>query len=85
MRYAKSRDLNEPAIVAALEAIGATVVRTDAIDLIVGFRGRTFLLEVKGRRHTRITDFQKRLGSTWNGGPYALVYTVEQALEIVSG
>ena len=81
--YARSRDTTEPAIVAALEKIGATVVRTNEIDLIVGFRGRTFLLECKGTR-TPKTPFQKRLSSTWNGGPYVFIQTVEQALAVVT-
>lgn len=83
MPYARSRDTTEPAIVAALEKIGATVVRTNEIDLIVGFRGRTFLLECKGTR-TPKTPFQKRLSSMWNGGPYVFVQSVEQALAVVT-
>lgn len=44
------RDANEPAIVEALEAVGAKVKRLSAAgvaDLLVLFRGRLFLLEVK--------------------------------------
>lgn len=47
---AKRRDQNEPAIVDALEAIGASVTRLDGDgfpDLAVGYRGVTTLLEVK--------------------------------------
>lgn len=47
---AKRRDENEPAIVAALEAVGCSVLRlneTGAPDLLVSFRGVLRLLEVK--------------------------------------
>lgn len=47
---AKRRDDNEPAIVAALEAVGCAVLRlneTGAPDLLVSFRGVLRLLEVK--------------------------------------
>lgn len=50
IRRAAKRDESEPAIVAALEAVGATVQRLSAAgvpDLLVSFRGRLELLEVK--------------------------------------
>lgn len=52
MRRAAKVDSNQGAIVAALRAVGATVVPTHTIgrgfpDLVVGFRDKNFLLEVK--------------------------------------
>ena len=50
MRRAAKRDESEPDIVAALEAVGATVQRLSADgvpDLLVGWQGRMWLLEVK--------------------------------------
>lgn len=47
---AKRRDDNEPQIVAALQAVGAGVQRLDGPglpDLLVGYRGRLLLIEVK--------------------------------------
>lgn len=49
-RSARRRDDNEPQIVAALYAVGASVQRLNekgAPDLMIGFRGRLLLLEVK--------------------------------------
>lgn len=49
-RNARRRDDNEPPIVAALQAVGAGVQRLDGRglpDLLVGYRGRLLLLEVK--------------------------------------
>lgn len=49
-RRAAGRDSNEPDIVAALEAAGASVTRLSAEgvpDLLVGYRGASHLLEVK--------------------------------------
>jgi Holliday junction resolvase len=45
--YAKRRDENEPEIVKALEGIGAKVIRLDIVDLLVNYRGKIYLLEVK--------------------------------------
>jgi hypothetical protein len=50
MNRAKRRDSNETPIVDALRGVGAAVTRLneDGVpDLLVGFRGHTFLLEVK--------------------------------------
>lgn len=50
MRRAAKRDESEPAIVKALEAVGASVQRLNAggvPDLLVGWRGKMWLLEVK--------------------------------------
>lgn len=47
---ARQRDVNEAEIVRALEAIGATVTRLNEAgvpDLLVGYQGKTKLLEVK--------------------------------------
>lgn len=47
---ARMRDANEPEIVKALEAAGATVTRLNEAgvpDLLVGYKGKTSLLEVK--------------------------------------
>ena len=46
-RRAPRRDANEREIIDALEAIGASVVQGGPLDLIVGYRGRNYILEVK--------------------------------------
>jgi hypothetical protein len=55
-RYARRRDENEPEIVSALEAAGALVLRLNidgAPDLLVGFRDRLYLLEIKHPARTK--------------------------------
>lgn len=80
-RRAAKRDKNEAAIVAALEEIGATVQPLSGKgipDLLVGFRGQTFLLEVKDKgKH--LTDDQVQWHTGWNGLSVAVVYTSEDA------
>ena len=54
MRRAARRDLSEPAIVDALEAVGAFCYRLSVpVDLLVYFRERWWLLEVKTKRDTK--------------------------------
>ena len=90
LRHAKSRDGNEPEIVDALEAAGATVMRLDTFDLLVGYRGRDTKLEIKaplgtkgGASRGRLTVDQVVLMRTWRGAPLQVVRTVEEALAAI--
>ena len=85
MRRAAKRDLNEPEIIAALEAVGCDVLRATDVDLIVGRAGRNYLLEVKRVKRateSRIRPIQRRLRDTWHG-QYAIVTTAQEALQAV--
>ena len=81
MRRAAKRDASEAAIVDALRAVGATVVRTDWCDLTVGFRGRNFALECKTGKG-KLTRSQTDLLRTW-AGHYDIVRTPEDALAAI--
>ena len=85
------RDSNEPAIVMALVRAGATVVKLDTpCDLLVGFRGETYLLEVKrppgprgGTHNRKLSASQEKFVSMWNGAPIHVVTSAEQALDVL--
>jgi len=88
--FAKRRDANEPQIIAALEAVGAKVVRLSDIglpDLLVGYSGETYLFEVKreagprgGTSHSRLTEDQELWWKEWKGRTPVIVRTPEDAL-----
>jgi hypothetical protein len=80
--FAPQRDKNEPDIVNALEAVGASVSRISSLgipDLLVGWRGDTFLLEVKNGK-AKLNDNQVAWHNAWNGAPAIIVRTPEEAL-----
>ena len=82
-RHNPKRDANEPEIVKALEAIGCDVHRLDKpVDLVVGYRGRTVLLEVK-TKGGKLTDDQKTFFELFRGEAY-VVRTVERAIEVMT-
>lgn len=84
-RQAPKRDANEGEIVEALRAAGASVQPLSAKgcpDLLVGYRGRTFLLEVKVGR-ARLTEDQEEWHETWEGQRVEVVRSVEAALQII--
>ena len=90
MRYAARIDPGQPEIVAALRSIGATVwVIGLPLDLLVGYRGRTHLIEVKtlvGKRApkpAKHTQLQKDFMLAWAGGPIATVTDAEGAIKAV--
>jgi len=85
-------DANHEQIVSALRAAGASVQSLAGVgkgvpDLLVGFQGKTLLMEVKDGRKTpserRLTDDQVRWHGAWNGGPLAIVDGVDAALRML--
>lgn len=98
-RYARKRDDNEAAIVEALRAAGATVTRLGepgVPDLLVGYRGRNFLLEVKEPGQTEhrrrseggrgeLTAAQVEWWDEWRGERAAIVHSVADALMVING
>ena len=93
MRQAAKIDANQTAIVAALRAIGCTVVSLAAVgrgvpDLLVGNAGHTFLLECKDGAKPpsarRLTEDQLTWHGNWRGGPLAVVCDIESAIRAVT-
>ncbi len=86
MRIRAAIDGNQPEIVEGLRAAGRSVVTLHQIgggvpDLIVGFCGVNYLVEVKvlGRRK-KLTPDQEKFHSEWKGS-LAVVETLKEALE----
>lgn len=93
MRRAARTDANQTQIVEALRVIGATVrviSQGDGIpDLLVGFQGKTALLEVKdGRKPPSarvLTPAEQKFFDEWRGGTLAIVNSVDEAIAVVMG
>lgn len=91
-RHANQRDGNEKPIVKALQMLGASVYRLDKpCDLLVGYRGRNYLIEVKlplgprgGSAHSQLNDIQKDFEQTWRG-QFDVVRSPEDAIELITG
>jgi hypothetical protein len=80
MRAAR-QDRNQTEIVDAFEKIGATVEAIRSLhggcpDLLVGFQGRNYLIEVKVPKEGRLSDSQKVWRDNWSGGkPFVITST----------
>jgi hypothetical protein len=93
MRYAARADRNQPEIVAALRKAGAVVqplhtVGTGVPDLLVAFRNRTLVMEVKDpskpKADRQLTPAQVKWHAMWTGEKH-VVETVEQAIGVLLG
>lgn len=99
-KYAKQRDGNEPDIVTALRDAGAVVCRIGDFgipDLLVGYQGKTFLLEVKlplergvKKQHREaeggrgdFTKAQVKWWDSWHGAPAFVVRSPADALAAI--
>jgi len=83
--YARNVDANQAEIVEALRGVGASVLVLNGIfDLLVGFRNRTFILDVKNPLgKNRLTDRQEAEFEMWCGDVIAFPRSVEEALAAI--
>ena len=92
MRFAAKVDRNQPEIVKALRAVGASVhslapVGCGVPDLLVGFKRQTYLLECKdgllAPSARELNDDQILWHLNWRGGPCSVVNSVGEALAAI--
>jgi Holliday junction resolvase len=92
VRRAAKVDANQDSVVSALRAAGATVQSLAAVgkgvpDLLVGYKGKTLLMEVKDGRKPlsaqRLTEDQLTWHGNWKGGALSVVDGPEAALRMI--
>ena len=90
MRRAAHIDKSQPAIVAALRAIGASVQSLSPVgqgcpDLIAGYKGVNVLLECKtvGEGHDNLNALQTEWHGTWAGQASVVRSAEEAQIEVI--
>ena len=84
MRHAKRTDANQEAIVKALRDAGAYVwIISLPVDLLVGYKDHTFLVEIKTNAKKRLTALQADFFENWSGSTLARVDSPEAALRMI--
>jgi Holliday junction resolvase len=96
MRRRARVDANHREIVKALRSVGASVLSLAALgagcpDILVGFGGATYLLEVKSPHRSAGRNLRERISlrdqaewrARWRGGPALVVSSVAEALAAV--
>jgi hypothetical protein len=75
MGYRRHRaDSNQSGLVELLRLCGVSVVITSQVggglgDVVLGFRGKTHLAEIKNGQKWEYTKAQREFRRTWNGAP----------------
>lgn len=87
-RWAAKVDANQEAIVAALRLVGCSVeIIGRPVDLLVGYRMETHLLEVKDEGKPpsarKLTPAQEAFFRNWHGRPARVVESIAQAFEAI--
>lgn len=85
MRYRGKVDANQREIVKALRQVGASVTSLADLgdgcpDLLVGFRGKTVLIEVKSGPKDNLTEQEIDWHAKWQGGALCVVRSTAEAL-----
>jgi hypothetical protein len=84
MRRAARVDANQEAIVSALRAANAYVwIIGLPVDLLVGYKGHTFLVEIKSTSKKRLTKLQADFFDSWGGSTLARIDCPEAALRMI--
>jgi hypothetical protein len=91
MRRAARRDDNEQAIIKAMREAGAyvKVINDEGLfDLLVSYRGKTLLIEVKDGAKPpsarRLTEAEQKFHDEWPGADLYIVNSVEEAIALLA-
>ena len=84
IRRAARIDANQTAVVSALRTAGAYVwIIGLPVDLLVGYKGHSFLVEVKNGPRKRLTALQEDFFNNWSGSTLARIDGPEAALRMI--
>jgi hypothetical protein len=84
MRYAARVDANQEQIVSALRGAGAYVwIIGLPVDLLVGYKNHTFLVELKSGPRKRLTKLQADFFENWSGSTLSRIDSPEAALRMI--
>ena len=84
MRYAARVDQNQDQIVSALRAAGASVwIIGLPVDILVGYKGKTILVEIKSGSKKRLTKLQADFFENWSGATLCRIDGPEAALRML--
>jgi hypothetical protein len=88
MTYYKKRvDENQKTIVHTFIALGASVLNLSTVgrgcpDLLIGYRGKSVLVEVKSPKGT-FTEPQIKFMQDWRGGAVSRIDSVDAAIRLI--
>lgn len=88
--YAPSRvDENQKEIVSAFRSAGATVLMLHSVgkgcpDIVCGFRGTNYLVEIKTSHKSKLTPPEAKFFEEWKG-QVCIIHSAKEAIEFLGG
>jgi hypothetical protein len=91
MKFAARIDANQPAIVAAIRKMGATVLHLHTIgkgapDILIGYQGKNALVELKDGAKPpsarKLTPDEEKFHAEWRG-QVAIIESVDEAIAFI--
>jgi len=89
MTYYKKRvDENQRTLVHTFIALGASVLNLSTVgrgcpDLLIGYKGKSVLVEVKRDAKSSFTEPQVKFMQEWRGGAVSRIDSVDAAIRLI--
>ena len=84
MRRNAKVDINQPLLVKQIRDLGGYVLHThqlkNAFDILVGYEGKTYIIEIKNDSKGKLTDGELKCKKGFNsvGVDYHIIWNIEQ-------
>jgi hypothetical protein len=81
-------DENQKSIIHTFIALGASVIDLSTVgrgcpDLLIGYRGKSVLVEIKSSEKATYTEPQIKFMQTWKGGAVSRIDSVDAAIRLI--
>ena len=89
MIYHKKRvDENQKQLIHTFIALGASVLNLSTVgrgcpDLLIGYRGKSVLVEIKRDSKASYTESQVKFMQNWRGGAISRIDSVDAAIRLI--
>ena len=86
--YKKRVDENQKQLVHTFIALGASVLNLSTVgrgcpDLLIGYRGKSVLVEIKSGSKATFTEPQVKFMQEWRGGTVSRIDSVDAAIRLI--
>jgi rhamnose utilization protein RhaD (predicted bifunctional aldolase and dehydrogenase) len=88
MHYKKRVDENQNRIFHTFIALGASVCNLSTVgrgcpDALIGYKGKTVLVEIKSSNKAQFTEPQIKFMQEWRGGAVSRIDSVDAAIRLI--
>ena len=86
--YKKRVDENKKTLIHTFIALGASVLNLSTVgrgcpDLLIGYKGKTVLVEIKSNSKATFTEPQIKFMQEWRGGAVSRIDSVDAAIRLI--